>query len=120
SLPSVLLYLCSALFSLSSFSLLLPRPPTSTLFPYTTLFRSGGFPVTVDMVSRFRTKQEQKETLANLAAGKLDIIEVGERLLLLLDRKSTRLNSSHVAISYAVFCLKKKKKKKKTTTCHVK
>src|SRR5688572_32053133 len=80
---------------------MLRRPPRSTLFPYTTLFRSdwlafdpvlcvGGSWVTPKGAS-----VEQVETLAHEAAG-------------LRDRKSTRLNSSHSQISYAVFCLKKK------------
>src|SRR5688500_19184036 len=73
----------------------------------------------LEMVSRFRTKQEIKTTLEGLAAGKVDIIVGTHRLLskdvvfrdlgLLVvdeeDRKSTRLNSSHLVISYAVFCL---------------
>src|SRR5256885_3876440 len=66
------------------------RPPRSTLFPYTTLFRS----VFVEGVAR------------QLATG---VGDIGGRLLRLGDRKSTRLNSSHLVISYAVFCLKKKK-----------
>src|SRR5687768_17706330 len=74
------------------------RPPRSTLFPYTTLFRSGPLP-----------------------DYRLDgVIDAGEaeqlpQLLSPRDRKSTRLNSSHGYISYAVFCLKKKKKKNKDT-----
>src|SRR5437870_11003822 len=89
------------------------RPPRSTLFPYTTLFRSQHH---------------------GLAAGderlKKPLLIIGEverrprrcftRYFALLpqqDRKSTRLNSSHVAISYAVFCLKKKKKKNATNLC---
>src|SRR2546429_1400040 len=69
------------------------RPPRSTLFPYTTLFRSEHRALAI------------VEALRNLPAGKrID-------LLLAQDRKSTRLNSSHGYISYAVFCLKKKKKK---------
>src|SRR5436309_7165481 len=71
------------------------RPPRSTLFPYTTLFRSGLFARTV-------------EDLALLAEP---LVAFDERDLDTRDRKSTRLNSSHVKISYAVFCLKKKKKK---------
>src|SRR5260221_2260915 len=78
------------------------RPPRSTLFPYTTLFRS----VTRD----FRPKaiypyhyRNQDNTLADLAGFKA---QVGTDLG--IDRKSTRLNSSHTVISYAVFCLKKK------------
>src|SRR5437870_6789832 len=77
------------------------RPPRSTLFPYTTLFRSPARP------SRRRPAVERERgprRPARRARG---------RGCWGLDRKSTRLNSSHVAISYAVFCLKKKKKKKK-------
>src|SRR5437899_4548754 len=89
---------CSLQFSLLFiffFFLMIRRPPRSTLFPYTTLFRS-----------------RQRLVVA---------IEVGDQCLVigllarsafetLIDRKSTRLNSSHLGISYAVFCLKKKKK----------
>src|SRR2546426_3300688 len=77
------------------------RPPRSTLFPYTTLFRSGcefhGFP----LLLRY-----------NPGVGAFDGAGPGRQLAdrLRLDRKSTRLNSSHLVISYAVFCLKKKKK----------
>src|SRR2546426_5372404 len=69
------------------------RPPRSTLFPYTTLFRS------------------QVQLLESLRVG--DVGEDRRDPGLARDRKSTRLNSSHLVISYAVFCLKKKKKKKK-------
>src|SRR2546422_5426643 len=74
------------------FFLMIRRPPRSTLFPYTTLFRSvaaGGIPPRAGSEGRFAA--------AGVGGG-------GE------DRKSTRLNSSHGYISYAVFCLKKKKK----------
>src|SRR5258708_32052698 len=71
------------------------RPPRSTLFPYTTLFRSR-MPHSV--------RGEQKEFVC---PTQNDVIHMPER-----DRKSTRLNSSHQIISYAVFCLKKKKKRK--------
>src|SRR5206468_7817611 len=69
------------------------RPPTSTLFPYTTLFRS---PVIEGDVAADPSKALAAATIAFEKAG---------------DRKSTRLNSSHDQISYAVFCLKKKKKR---------
>src|SRR5438552_13904918 len=72
------------------------RPPRSTLFPYTTLFRSPPFSTSVPFgVSARRSRSR----------GRLPTLSK--------NRKSTRLNSSHQIISYAVFCLKKKKKKKK-------
>src|SRR5207253_3953851 len=86
------------------FFLMLRRPPVSTLFPYTTLFRSrDGNPLVV-------LTPENAHGAANLPVTTLDFI--GIALVHLRDRKSTRLNSSHVAISYAVFCLKKKTKNK--------
>src|SRR5437764_2284684 len=78
------------------------RPPRSTLFPYTTLFRSGEF-------VGFATVPLQDVPAAQ-AERPHRPLELGQRR----DRKSTRLNSSHRCISYAVFCLKKKKKNKKT------
>src|SRR6476620_12230011 len=75
------------------FFLMIRRPPRSTLFPYTTLFRPGE-------AGPGPAPPERGGRLARGAA------------LLLRDRKSTRLNSSHANISYAVFCLKKKKKHK--------
>src|SRR6266581_7816675 len=94
---------CLSLNDLLIFFLLIRRPPRSTLFPYTTLFRSARPP-------------EQRGAAADTVLGEL--LHRGR------DRKSTRLNSSHPSISYAVFCLKKKNntkyviyltKKKKTT-----
>src|SRR5437870_6346234 len=76
------------------------RPPRSTLFPYTTLFRSVIFDSPHDLEREMAG--ERADVVAILAA----IIYAGRTGE---DRKSTRLNSSHVAISYAVFCLKKKK-----------
>src|SRR5690348_18484779 len=78
------------------FFLMIRRPPRSTLFPYTTLFRSH----------RARVRQSGSSRRPRLGTRRAD-----ERRR---DRKSTRLNSSHPSISYAVFCLKKKKKKKNT------
>src|SRR5437763_15961419 len=76
------------------FVLVMPQPPRSTLFPYTTLFRSGGVPsLTVDT-------GHGKPDVSVRQWGEEPDAE---------DRKSTRLNSSHRCISYAVFCLKKKK-----------
>src|SRR5438105_11344069 len=73
------------------------RPPRSTLFPYTTLFRSP----------LFAASARDAKLFAGLTTPKRD-----QEQRITLDRKSTRLNSSHEWISYAVFCLKKKKKKK--------
>src|SRR3712207_8172673 len=97
------------------------RPPRSTLFPYTTLFRSDVEVVGLPLMQGYRAG------LAELVRGPewLDSVELGavEHVAIALgehesvtcvqaglDRKSTRLNSSHANISYAVFCLKKKKK----------
>src|SRR5690349_22189814 len=77
------------------------RPPRSTLFPYTTLFRSGGGPQLLQLVGA-----DQRLRLLRLRQVNGDEV----RFLEGVDRKSTRLNSSHVEISYAVFCLKKKNK----------
>src|SRR5688572_31467426 len=88
------------------------RPPRSTLFPYTTLFRSLYLTPTAIVVAWRR----RWRTLAGLlCAGGITIVlnAMGLWLAFHEDRKSTRLNSSHSQISYAVFCLKKKKKKNK-------
>src|SRR5258708_26868222 len=84
------------------------RPPRSTLFPYTTLFRSGHEHREVSI--QLDCRQEHPFVAA-------DVRHRGERVHRLRsgDRKSTRLNSSHQIISYAVFCLKKKKKDKRAT-----
>src|SRR2546430_11542685 len=87
---------------LTFFFLMIRRPPRSTLFPYTTLFRS---PV---RVGRFLRPGDRRAAVAGAAFAASRGLGVGSRLLL-EDRKSTRLNSSHSQISYAVFCLKKKK-----------
>src|SRR5256885_5997971 len=94
------------------------RPPRSTLFPYTTLFRSavkGAAVAAVQQViqlgfefkfvaSRPTAAQTQQTIATDAVAVGLIVITAAE------DRKSTRLNSSHLVISYAVFCLKKKKR----------
>src|SRR5699024_11838701 len=110
SSPSLYIHFCAyPIFLFLSFTLL--RPPRSTLFPYTTLFRSQvagqalaahGVPVLLQM--------------GEVGGPQLLLPGVGggppgqDRTGIGVDRKSTRLNSSHVSISYAVFCLKKKKR----------
>src|SRR5258705_8905368 len=87
------------------------RPPRSTLFPYTTLFRSRSFPPQGSSgVGRSRHRPEPPgECDRPLRCGGCPRRATGRDEP---DRKSTRLNSSHLGISYAVFCLKKKKKRK--------
>src|SRR5439155_26080733 len=105
------------------FVFILRPPPRSTLFPYTTLFRSH-----VEDGAHFRALADDVvepgepadfapqiaglflplEVFRHLTHGKAQLVVKGDSLIDQLDRKSTRLNSSHVAISYAVFCLKKK------------
>src|SRR2546421_8131031 len=87
---------CVTKLILTIFFLMIRRPPRSTLFPYTTLFRSPA-------ARRHRQRQDR-----DLFEGHRALSATGQRRQ---DRKSTRLNSSHDQISYAVFCLKKKKKK---------
>src|SRR5215510_15318272 len=86
--------LSTELYHCFFFFLMIRRPPRSTLFPYTTLFRSP---------SQSGQRRYTSERNCISTCSKPQPEQVG-------DRKSTRLNSSHVAISYAVFCLKKKKK----------
>src|SRR5438552_7723432 len=89
------------------------QPPTSTLFPYTTLFRSQNQPDNpardedepAEQQQDYRRDLPQAETPSD-AARSGDILRVAQ--VIKQDRKSTRLNSSHQIISYAVFCLKKK------------
>src|SRR5437588_12624288 len=96
--------ICPSSVVCSLFFLMIRRPPRSTLFPYTTLFRSkpGGAASTAldrDLQNTFTrqvTTYVEREVAANFG------VRSG------LDRKSTRLNSSHTVISYAVFCLKNK------------
>src|SRR2546427_8391890 len=109
------------------------RPPRSTLFPYTTLFRSTldlelhdaaldlvdllGHRVDLHPDAGRRLVHEVDRLVGQEAVGDVAVREHGrgdECSVLDLDRKSTRLNSSHSQISYAVFCLKKKKKEKDT------
>src|SRR3712207_7009402 len=91
------------------------RPPRSTLFPYTTLFRS--YPALVDegetVGVRVVPTEVEARRLAWRGTRRLLVLVAGspvKQVVKTLDRKSTRLNSSHANISYAVFCLKKKKR----------
>src|SRR5438034_834373 len=93
------LYFCYHFFRSSFFFfLMIRRPPRSTLFPYTTLFRSAS-----EGISRLTISIRKFEAVESRGCECCGPHR---------DRKSTRLNSSHTVISYAVFCLKKKKKKK--------
>src|SRR5439155_26960197 len=101
--------LSPVILHLSSFFLILPRPPTPTLLPYTTLFRSGptrGRSFIALSPSPSRVVTPRPACPADRPCHARSAGQAGRG-----DRKSTRLNSSHVAISYAVFCLKKKKKR---------
>src|SRR3712207_7100778 len=93
------------------------RPPRSTLFPYTTLFRSVTFKPDMEIfetvIFEYEVLQHRLKELAYLNRG-LEINLLDCRNEIGKDRKSTRLNSSHANISYAVFCLKKKNIKKNT------
>src|SRR3712207_8520937 len=90
------------------------RPPRSTLFPYTTLFRSILLDLMMpemsgdEMLQRLREQPWGKDIKVIILTNKGEQ-EIPESIKALKDRKSTRLNSSHANISYAVFCLKKKK-----------
>src|SRR5256885_6943883 len=85
------------------------RPPRSTLFPYTTLFRSVGRAPLKEQVIHFVNKKLPGGLPNKTARALLDIEDKDYVPIIRRDRKSTRLNSSHLVISYAVFCLKKKK-----------
>src|SRR5690242_20979970 len=96
------------------------RPPRSTLFPYTTLFRSVFFGPDGDtrwnqrrLESQLRSFRHHEMDVRDRAAV-IRLVEEIRPAAIVQDRKSTRLNSSHMSISYAVFCLKKKKKKTDT------
>src|SRR3712207_6857192 len=96
------------------------RPPRSTLFPYTTLFRSESFQKQVTAMSHLLddevTRYLNFEQMNQLMATSTTLLEDLENFVRTVrDRKSTRLNSSHANISYAVFCLKKKKKTLRST-----
>src|SRR3712207_7499690 len=88
------------------FFLMIRRPPRSTLFPYTTLFRSGR------KVEKLLVIERKFQVMGQLTgyhqAATANLSSYIDNVVVVVDRKSTRLNSSHANISYAVFCLKKK------------
>src|SRR3712207_7132404 len=87
------------------------RPPRSTLFPYTTLFRSFG---KIDVLVNNAAHQMTVSGISDISSELLDrTFKTNIYAMFWIDRKSTRLNSSHANISYAVFCLKKKNHSKK-------
>src|SRR5687768_18034404 len=99
---------------------MIPRPPRSTLFPYTTLFRSltevrdvladdAGKDLVEVLTELDEDLARQEAAIRDRRARLRGLLETGDGLTAEGDRKSTRLNSSHGYISYAVFCLKKKK-----------
>src|SRR3712207_8366724 len=92
------------------FFLMIRRPPRSTLFPYTTLFRSEELAhlKAVDLQSLTQERERADAVTRELAAAREEVAQ-------LKDRKSTRLNSSHANISYAVFCLKKRQSTRATS-----
>src|SRR2546427_9628825 len=96
-----ILFNCSSFSSFFFFFLMIRRPPRSTLFPYTTLFRS-----------RRLTALDASTSAVAMTSQRMMPPKMFTRIAFSEDRKSTRLNSSHSQISYAVFCLKKKKKKR--------
>src|SRR5690348_17581353 len=88
---------------------MIPRPPRPTLFPYTTLFRSAAQLARVLRDADDRPRLHPRRPVERPLEALVDRIAIAEHELRhRLDRKSTRLNSSHPSISYAVFCLKKK------------
>src|SRR5690606_42015100 len=108
----------AVMVSLFVFLLMIRRPPSSTLFPYTTLFRSVedgrvlGDLLQGEVADELLPGEKLRPVIQGPAQeGQVVDHRLGQVALLpvLVDRKSTRLNSSHVKISYAVFCLKKKK-----------
>src|SRR3712207_8002473 len=91
------------------------RPPRSTLFPYTTLFRSVvnaaqfvGPLLALPLCFGGLLRRRWRRRVSQADVGPAAAVTIGQRWAPVLDRKSTRLNSSHANISYAVFCLKKK------------
>src|SRR5690606_41628683 len=110
----------SVFFLLVVFFLLIRRPPSSTLFPYTTLFRSDP-PDAANLEEIRRIYATHEDAAIDTSLEAMHVVRArvtDDASVEVQDRKSTRLNSSHVKISYAVFCLKKKKKHKQKIKRH--
>src|SRR5256885_11171630 len=90
------------------FFLMIRRPPSPPLFPYTPLFRPAGELARLAPRGRVRCDTRRDEVAHRVADEELVVVRDTVRDFVASDRKSTRLNSSHLVISYAVFCLKKK------------
>src|SRR3712207_8638185 len=103
-----LLLMCTCKLFLRFFFLMIRRPPRSTLFPYTTLFRSFKL-VAQPESARAPILHDERFLLIDGAGNVRGVYRSRDDESMAKDRKSTRLNSSHANISYAVFCLKKKK-----------
>src|SRR5438105_12540724 len=110
---------CGSRLALCFFFLMIRRPPRSTLFPYTTLFRSAQLD---GQVADAAARVEHAGGGEGVGRAGVEAGGAGAAVVRLVrrDRKSTRLNSSHEWISYAVFCLKKKKEKLKEHMRHQK
>src|SRR3712207_7307012 len=101
------------------FFLMIRRPPRSTLFPYTTLFRSPlGQPRPPGLQRRPARDAVEDDPRRLVEVGAQQLVAAAGDVAAVVDRKSTRLNSSHANISYAVFCLKKKNKTTTHSPCH--
>src|SRR5687768_17791275 len=96
------------------FFLMIRRPPRSTLFPYTTLFRSSGGYQIFSLAANLKITDHSAIFRSHIDGS---LFELTPEHAVRIDRKSTRLNSSHGYISYAVFCLKKKKSQSSTNRC---
>src|SRR5439155_14402052 len=107
SIPNAIFNILYTPLAFHFFPLLLQRPPSPTLFPYTTLFRSCHMPDRRHLWRGVHHPEMVRSGVTIDASAGASRYRPGE--IVKRDRKSTRLNSSHVAISYAVFCLKKKK-----------
>src|SRR2546428_9060579 len=95
------------------------RPPRSTLFPYTTLFRSTVAKPARSPASSRTNRTRSRRQRRNSSDASCGIAALLALTIVVEDRKSTRLNSSHDQISYAVFCLKKKKRNQQLLSVHI-